>query len=52
MLEAPSCSVFSEIADFLATNPMPESIISYRLPEEMMSLLKAKKKRKLQQLRA
>ena len=73
-------SVFSEITDFLATNPTPEEIIAYRLPDdlqarahellerngegkltpetrdemfdvvrvdEMMSLLKAKMKRKL-----
>ena len=82
MLEAPSRSVFSEITDFFATNPTPEDIIAYRLPdglqvrahlllerngegeltadereelldyvrvEEMMSLLKAKMKRKLRQ---
>jgi len=81
MLDAPARSIFSEITDFLATNPTPEEIIQYRLPEnlqmrahdllarngegelteqerdemfdfvrvdEMMSLLKAKMKRKLQ----
>jgi hypothetical protein len=80
MQNAPVRSVFSEITDFLATNPTPEEIIAYRLPDdlqtrahallelngegelteedrdelfdfvrvdEMMSLLKAKMKRKL-----
>lgn len=80
MQTAPVRSVFSEITDFLATNPTPQAIIAYRLPddlqarahellelngegelteaareemldfvrvEEMMSLLKAKMKRKL-----
>lgn len=80
MLNAPTRSIFSEITDFLATNPTPEEIVAYRLPEdlqarahsllerngegelttqeheemldfvrveEMMSLLKAKMKRKL-----
>jgi hypothetical protein len=81
MQSAPVRSVFSEITDFLATNPTPEAIIAYQLPhdlqqragyllelngegqltleerdemfdyvrvEDMMSLLKAKMKRKLQ----
>lgn len=82
MQTAPVRSVFSVITDFLATNPTPQEIIDYRLPddlqarahellelngegalseaqrqemldfvrvEEMMSLLKAKMKRKLEQ---
>jgi hypothetical protein len=35
MLNAPARSVFSEITDFLATNPTPEEIISYRLPDDL-----------------
>jgi hypothetical protein len=35
MLNAPARSVFSEITDFLATNPSPEAIIAYRLPDEL-----------------
>jgi hypothetical protein len=33
MQNAPVHSVFSEITDFLATNPSPEAIIDYELPE-------------------
>lgn len=35
MQSTPVPSVFSEITDFLATNPTPEEIIGYRLPEEL-----------------
>lgn len=35
MLNRPFRSVFSEITDFLATNPTPEEIIQYRLPEKL-----------------
>lgn len=35
MLDAPVRSVFSEITDFLATNPTPEEIIAYRLPDDL-----------------
>jgi hypothetical protein len=34
MLNAPARSVFSEITDFLATNPSPEAIIAYQLPDD------------------
>ncbi len=33
MLNIPDRNVFGEITDFLATNPTPESIIAYELPE-------------------
>lgn len=35
MFDAPVRSVFSEITDFLATNPTPEAIIAYRLPDDL-----------------
>jgi hypothetical protein len=35
MLNAPARSVFSEITDFLATNPSPEAIIAYQLPDDL-----------------
>ena len=35
MQGAPVRSVFSEITDFLATNPTPEEIIAYHLPDEL-----------------
>ncbi len=35
MQHAPIRTVFSVITDFLATNPTPESIIAYRLPENL-----------------
>jgi hypothetical protein len=35
MLNAPVRSVFGEITDFLATNPTPEEIIAYRLPDDL-----------------
>jgi hypothetical protein len=37
MQNAPVRSVFSEITDFLATNPTPEEIISYRLPDDLQA---------------
>ena len=37
MLDAPVRSVFGEITDFLATNPTPEEIISYRLPDDLQA---------------
>lgn len=33
MLNAPARSAFLEITEFLATNPTPEEIIAYKLPE-------------------
>lgn len=33
MQSAPVRSVFGEITDFLATNPSPEEIIAYQLPD-------------------
>ena len=35
MHNAPPRSVFGEITDFLATNPTPQEIITYRLPEAL-----------------
>lgn len=35
MPQAPAQTVFSVITDFLATNPTPEEIIAYRLPEDL-----------------
>lgn len=35
MQKAPVRSVFGEITDFLATNPTPEEIIAYRLPDDL-----------------
>lgn len=35
MSDAPVRTVFSEITDFLATNPTPEAIIDYELPEAL-----------------
>jgi hypothetical protein len=37
MLNAPARSVFAEITDFLATNPTPEEIIAYRLPDDLQT---------------
>jgi hypothetical protein len=37
MQDAPSRTVFSEITDFWATNPTPEEIIGYRLPEPLQA---------------
>lgn len=33
MQNAPTKTIFSEITDFLATNPTPQEIIDYRLPD-------------------
>jgi hypothetical protein len=33
MLNAPERTAFLEITDFLASNPTPEAIIAYRLPD-------------------
>lgn len=33
----PTRTVFSEITDFLATNPTPEEIIAYELPEHLQA---------------
>jgi type II secretory pathway component PulK len=35
MQNAPVRTVFGEITDFLATNPTPEEIIAYRLPDDL-----------------
>ncbi|MBZ0299125.1 MAG: hypothetical protein K8J31_05260 [Anaerolineae bacterium] len=37
MQSAPVRTVFGEITDFLATNPTPEEIIAYELPETMQA---------------
>jgi hypothetical protein len=37
MQNAPVRSVFGEITDFLATNPTPEEIIAYRLPDDLQA---------------
>lgn len=37
MLDAPARSVFGEITDFLATNPTPEAIVNYRLPDDLQA---------------
>jgi hypothetical protein len=37
MQQAPVRSVFSVIADFLATNPTPEAIITFRLPDDLQA---------------
>ena len=37
MQNAPVRSVFSEITDFLATNPTPGEIIAYRLPDDLQA---------------
>ncbi|MDX1991869.1 MAG: hypothetical protein SF029_05745 [bacterium] len=35
MQKTPVRSIFGEITDFLATNPTPEAIIAYRLPDDL-----------------
>jgi hypothetical protein len=35
MQSTPVRSVFGEITDFLATNPTPEAIIAYHLPDDL-----------------
>ena len=37
MQNAPSRTVFGEITDFLATNPTPEEIVAYELPEDLQA---------------
>ena len=37
MLNMPVHSVFSEITDFLATNPTPQEIIAYQLSEDLQA---------------
>jgi hypothetical protein len=37
MLNMPVRSVFSEITDFLATNPTPQEIIAYQLSENLQA---------------
>jgi hypothetical protein len=37
MQTAPARTVFSVITDFLATNPTPEAIIAYTLPETLQA---------------
>jgi hypothetical protein len=37
MLNMPIRSVFSEITDFLATNPTPQEIIAYQLSEDLQA---------------
>ena len=37
MQDAPVRTVFGEITDFLATNPTPEAIIDYELPEYLQA---------------
>jgi hypothetical protein len=37
MQTAPPRTVFSVITDFLATNPTPQAIIAYRLPDELQA---------------
>lgn len=49
MQNTPTRTVFSEITDFLATNPTPEEIIAYRLPDYLQEraheLLEKKRRR-------
>lgn len=35
MQNAPTRTVFSEITEFLATNPTPQAIVAYQLPAEL-----------------
>ena len=35
MQNIPERTIFAEITDFLATNPKPEDIIAYRLPDDL-----------------
>lgn len=37
MQNAPPRTVFGEITDFLATNPTPEQIIAYNLPDDLQA---------------
>jgi len=35
MLNTPARTVFDEITDFLATEPSPQQIIAYHLPDDL-----------------
>lgn len=37
MQSIPVRTIFGEITDFLATNPTPEEIIAYKLPEDLQA---------------
>ncbi len=37
MQNIPARTIFGEITDFLATNPTPEEIIAYRLPDDLQA---------------
>lgn len=37
MQTAPARSVFSVITDFFATNPTPQAIVEYRLPDDLQA---------------
>lgn len=37
MQNTPIRTVFGEITDFLATNPTPEAIVAYELPEDLQA---------------
>ena len=37
MQNVPTRTVFGEITDFLATNPTPEEIVAYRLPDDLQA---------------
>jgi hypothetical protein len=37
MQNTPIRTVFGEITDFLATNPTPEEIVAYELPEDLQA---------------
>lgn len=37
MLNAPTRTVFDVITDFLATEPSPQEIINYQLPEDLQA---------------
>jgi hypothetical protein len=37
MENAPARSAFIEITEFLATNPTPEEIIAYKLPDDLQA---------------
>ncbi len=37
MQNTPTRTIFGEITDFLATNPTPEDIIAYRLPDDLQA---------------
>lgn len=39
MINAPARTVFDVITDFLATEPSPQAIIAYHLPEDLQTRL-------------